>query len=161
MHPQHARLMEPESSNSTNSAIAGQFQNPIACQHPMLYYAPSSENARLLFQGKLLSRGCQVFEPFTNRAEWQGDNTWVKMARISASRQGMHHKRPLRSPVSIEHLLTLLRALTSNDPFHAAIWAVATTTFFGCRRLGETVITSVSSFDDKHHVLRSVEYNTF
>jgi len=104
--------------------------------------------------------GLRAFH-IANRAEWQGDDTWVKMARISASRQGTHHKRPLRSPVSIEHLLTLLRALTSNDPFHAAIWAVATTTFFGCRRLGETVITSVSSFDDKHHVLRSVEYNTF
>src|ERR1700678_1490320 len=58
-----------------------------------------------------------------NRAEWQGNNTWVKMARISASRQGTHHKRPLCSPVSIEHLLTLFRALTIHDPFHAAIWA--------------------------------------
>ena len=72
--------------------------------------------------------------------------------------EGTRHRRPLRAPVSIEHLLTLQRALNLSNPFHAAIWAVALATFFGCRRLGETTVTSVSAFDGKYHVLRSVEY---
>ena len=96
--------------------------------------------------------GIRAFH-LVNRAEWLGDDAWVKMARISASKEGSRHRRPLRSPVSIEHLLTLLRALNLPNPFHAAVWAVATTTFFGCRRLGETLITSVSSFNEKYHVL--------
>jgi hypothetical protein len=101
--------------------------------------------------------GVRAFH-LVNRGEWLGDDTWVKMARTSANKEGARYKRPLRAPVSIEHLLTLLRALDISTPLHAAVWAVATTTFFGCRRLGETTVTSISSFDDKHHVLRSAQY---
>ena len=94
----------------------------------------------------------------TNHATWYGDDKWVQMARISANKEGSRHKRPLRAPVSIEHLLALRRALTLSDPFHAAVWAVALVTFFGCRRLGETTVSSISSFDPSLHVLRSAEY---
>ena len=94
----------------------------------------------------------------TNHAPWYGDDKWVQMARISANKEGSRHKRPLRAPVSIEHLLALRRALKLSDHFHAAIWAVALVTFFGCRRLGETTINSSSSFDSSLHVLRSAEY---
>jgi hypothetical protein len=43
----------------------------------------------------------------TNHAPWYGDDKWVQMARISANKEGSRHKRPLRAPVSIEHLLAL------------------------------------------------------
>ena len=94
----------------------------------------------------------------TNHAPWYGDDKWVQMARISANKEGTRHKRLLRAPVSIEHLLALRRVLVLSNHFHAAIWVVALVTFFGCRRLGETTVTSVSSFDPSLHVLRSVEY---
>jgi hypothetical protein len=94
----------------------------------------------------------------TNHAPWYGDDNWVKMARISANKEGSRHKRALRAPVSIEHLLALRRVLDLSIPFHAAIWAVALVTFFACRRLGETTIGSISSFDPKLHVLHSAEY---
>ena len=94
----------------------------------------------------------------TNHAPWYGDDKWVQMARISANKEGSSHKRPLRAPVSIEHLLALRKVLNLSDPFHAAIWAVALVTFFACRRLGEITVSSVSSFDPNLHVLRSVEY---
>jgi hypothetical protein len=90
-----------------------------------------------------------------NHARWEGDDNWVKMARVSANKEGTHHKRPLRAPVSIEHLLALRRAIDIAVPFHAAVWAVALTTFFGCRRLGETTVTTISSFSSQYHVLRS------
>ena len=95
-----------------------------------------------------------------NHAAWYGDDKWVQMARISANKEGSQHKRPLRAPVSIEHLLALQRATTlaATNHFHAAVWAVALVTFFGCRRLGETTVSSISSFDPKLHVLRSAEY---
>ena len=94
----------------------------------------------------------------TNHAPWYGDDKWVQMARISVNKEGSRHKQPLRAPVSIEHLLTLLRAITLSCSFHAAIWAVALVTFFGCRRLGETTVSSMSSFDPSLHVLCSVPY---
>ena len=95
---------------------------------------------------------------FTNHAPWYGDDKWVQMARISANKEGSRHKRPLRAPVSIEHLLALRRAIDISTHFHAAIWAVALVTFFGCRRLGETTVSSASSFNPDLHVLRSAEY---
>ena len=54
--------------------------------------------------------------------------------------------------------MALRRALTPSNHFHAAIWAVALVTFFGCRRLGETTVNSGSSFNPSLHVLRSAEY---
>ena len=94
----------------------------------------------------------------TNHAPWYGDDKWVQMARISANKEGSRYKRALRAPVSIEHLLVLLSALTLSISFHAAVWAVALVTFFGCRRLGETTVSSISAFDPNLHVLRSAEY---
>ena len=93
-----------------------------------------------------------------NHAPWFGDDKWVHMARISANKEGSRHKRPLRSPVSIEHLLALRRAISLSNHFHAAVWAVALVTFFGCRRLGEIAVASVSAFDPSLHVLRSAVY---
>lgn len=96
-----------------------------------------------------------------NHAPWFGDDKWVQMARISANKEGARYKQPLRAPVSIEHLLALRRAISLSNFFHAAVWAVALITFFGCRRLGETTVNSISSFNPSLHVLRSVTYVCF
>ena len=102
--------------------------------------------------------GIRAFH-LVNRAEWFGDDAWVRMARVSANKEGYRHKRPLRAPVSIEHLMALRRVILPSNPFHAAVWAVALVTFFGCRRLGETILSSTSAFNDKYHVLRSAQYD--
>jgi len=65
-----------------------------------------------------------------NHAPWSGDDEWVHFARTSANKEGTEHKRPLRAPVSIEHLSCLRRALDLSNPFHAAVWAVALCTFW-------------------------------
>jgi hypothetical protein len=77
-----------------------------------------------------------------------------------------HHPRcqPARvyKPVTFpKHLLALHRVLNLSTPFHAAVWALALCTFFGCRRLGELAVTTAAAFDGKYHVLRSVMYATF
>ena len=93
-----------------------------------------------------------------NHAPWYGDDSWVHLARISANKEGTKHKLALRAPVSIEHLSCLCRALDLSTPFHAAVWAVALVTFFGCRHLGETTLTVAGAFDLKYHVLHSTTY---
>jgi hypothetical protein len=93
-----------------------------------------------------------------NHTQWFGDDKWVQMARTSVNKEGTHHKRSLRSPVSIEHLLALRRAVILSHSFHAAVWAVALISFFGCHRLGETTVPSSSGFDPRYHAPRSMVY---
>ena len=93
-----------------------------------------------------------------HHAPWYGDDDWVKLARVSANKEGTSHKLPLRSPISIEHLLALHRVLNISNPFHAAIWAAALAAFWGCRRLGEIIVAVATAFDPKYHVLRSAMY---
>jgi hypothetical protein len=94
-----------------------------------------------------------------NHAPWYGeDDPWVDFARKAANKEGAKHKRPLRAPISIEHLASLRGAISLSDPFHTAVWAVALCTFWGCRRLGETTISVEASFDESYHVLRSSPY---
>jgi hypothetical protein len=96
-----------------------------------------------------------------NHAPWYGDDSWVHLARTLANKEGTKHKLALHAPVSIEHLSCLRCALDLSHPFHAAVWAVALTTFFGCRRLGETTLTVAAALDPKYHVLRSTKYAYF
>jgi hypothetical protein len=90
-----------------------------------------------------------------NHAPWYGDDHWVWLAHTSANKEGTRHKQPLHAPVSIEHLMALYRSINLSDPYHAAIWAVATCTFFGCRCLGEMTVSTATSFDQRYHVLHS------
>ena len=90
-----------------------------------------------------------------NHAPWFGDNKWVQLAQVSTNKEGMKHKRPLHAPVSIEHLLALRCTINLSTPFHAALWALALCTFFGCRRLGKLVVTTAAAFDAKYHVPHS------
>lgn len=63
----------------------------------------------------------------------------------------------MRPPVTLDHLRRILSSLDINDPFHATVWATATTTFFSCRQLGETTIPSADSFDPSFHCPRSAD----
>ena len=85
-------------------------------------------------------------------------NAWVKMAWIFANKEESHHKHPLCVPVLIEHLLALSQVINILNPFHAAIWAVMLTTFFGCCHLGKTTIATMLSFNGRLHILHSIEY---
>lgn len=89
-----------------------------------------------------------------HQAQWHGDHEWVHQARITANKEGTIFRRPLRAPVSLDHLHILRTHLDLSSPLHAAAWAVALVTFFGCRRLGETTVKSRSSFDPRYNVLR-------
>ncbi|PPR05117.1 hypothetical protein CVT24_010092 [Panaeolus cyanescens] len=88
-----------------------------------------------------------------NKAPWKEDD-FLSLVRTASKKVGVAKKRPLRAPVSLAHLKTLLDSLDivvcRED---AAIWACATTTFFGCRRLGETTLTS-PPFNAYRHVSR-------
>jgi len=90
-----------------------------------------------------------------NHTPWFGDDEWVHLTRTSANKKGTKHKKVLCAPISIEHLSALRQALNLSDPFHAAIWAIALCTFFGCRHLGETTVTTAAAFDPKYYVLHS------
>ncbi|KIJ91699.1 hypothetical protein K443DRAFT_14187 [Laccaria amethystina LaAM-08-1] len=92
-----------------------------------------------------------------NHAPWYGDDAWVHLARTFTNKEGTKHKRSPCAPVSIKHLSSLRRSIHLSNPYHAAIWAVALVTFFGCRRLGETTLTVASTVDPKYHVLRSTK----
>lgn len=91
----------------------------------------------------------------TNRAPWYGEDEWLQLVRVTANKRGTAFKRPLRSPVSSNHLHALRQRLDLTLPFHAAIWATALVTFFGCRRLGETTVKNITSFDAIYHVTRT------
>jgi hypothetical protein len=91
----------------------------------------------------------------THQAPWHGDHEWVKKGRSTAFKEGTAFKAPRRAPVSPDHLHVLRHSLDLSNPFHAAIWAVATVTFFGCRRLGETTVKSPSALNPLHHAMRN------
>ncbi|KAF7368676.1 hypothetical protein MVEN_00191900 [Mycena venus] len=53
-------------------------------------------------------------------------------------------------------MIALHASLDLSKPFDAAIWALATAAFWGCRRLGELTIPSLDKFDPKYHVTRGM-----
>lgn len=90
-----------------------------------------------------------------NHAPWHGDDERLHLVRKAADKLGNKFKRPVRPPVSLDHLRTLYSHLNLSDPFHAAVWATATVSFFGCRRLGETTVPSPNTCDPSSHCTRS------
>lgn len=92
----------------------------------------------------------------THDAPWHGTDEWVSLARAAANREGTKFSRKPRPPVTVEHLHALRNALDLSSPFHAAVWATATTTFFGCRRLGETTVKIAKNFNPTFNVTNNV-----
>ncbi|KAF8823224.1 hypothetical protein HHX47_DHR10000204 [Lentinula edodes] len=92
-------------------------------------------------------------------APWPANSRLIRFARAGARIAGTSRKRPQRNPITLAHLLALYSALDFSNSFHCAIWAVASTAFWGCRRLGELTIPSKNKFDPKYHVSRSAAFN--
>lgn len=90
-----------------------------------------------------------------NLAPWRGD-CLLRSLKQAAVRMAPD-KKDKRPPVTVEHLHALRAGLDLADAFDAAVWAVACVAFWGCRRLGQLVVPSRNSFDQRRHVARGVE----
>ncbi|KAJ7466051.1 hypothetical protein FB451DRAFT_1402456 [Mycena latifolia] len=90
-----------------------------------------------------------------NGVPWEGEDRWVELARRTANKQGSTFKRAQRGPVTIQHMIALRASLNLTLPFDAAVWALATAAFWGCRRLGELTVPSFEKFDPKFHAIKS------
>ncbi|KAI0628703.1 DNA breaking-rejoining enzyme [Trametes polyzona] len=87
-------------------------------------------------------------------APWNGDR--VLKATCKAASKLEPAKSPKRPPVTLEHMLALRAGLDLTDAFDAAVYGLACTAFWGCRRLGELLLDSAKGFDPRKHVSRSV-----
>ncbi|KAJ7108079.1 hypothetical protein C8R43DRAFT_1091893 [Mycena crocata] len=90
-----------------------------------------------------------------NHADWHGKEGWLPGILKAADKKGAAFKRLPRGPITFEHLRALRACLDLTQPRDAAIWAAALAAFWGCRRLGELLIKSVSKFNRDHDVTRS------
>ena len=88
-----------------------------------------------------------------NAAPWRGDRL-LKAActTIGKLQPPTKAKRP---PVTLEHMHALRCRLDLTNAFDAAVFALACTAFWGCRRLGELLIQGTGSFDPTRHVARN------
>jgi hypothetical protein len=89
-----------------------------------------------------------------NGAKWEGEDRWVELARRTANKEGTAFKRDQRGPVTIQHMIALRATLNLDDPFDAAVWALACAAFWSCRRLGELTVRCPADFDPKYHIAR-------
>jgi hypothetical protein len=64
-------------------------------------------------------------------------------------------KRPPRKPVTVQHLTALQDALDFSNTFDSAVWACATSAFYGVNRLGVFTPLSQSSYDPTKFAMRS------
>lgn len=60
-------------------------------------------------------------------------------------------RRARRPPCLPDHLKLLRAELKLEDPLHAAVWACATSLFYGMARSGELTVPNLSSFDPTLH----------
>ena len=92
-----------------------------------------------------------------NGVAWEGDDEFISKVRQGAWKlTPIISKKDPRSPVILEHLLTLESALDMDNTFDAAIWVVTLICFWACCRLGELTVNSINLFDPSKHVSRSV-----
>ncbi|KAJ6486200.1 hypothetical protein C8R47DRAFT_533080 [Mycena vitilis] len=106
--------------------------------------------------GKMLRNwmsGLRLWHLF-NDAPWHGDESWMPSLKKAGDRAGVAFKRPPRGPVTKTHMRAFRASLDLATGFGAAAWANATSCFWGCRRLGELVIKSVSKFSIEHDTCR-------
>ncbi|KAF5386015.1 hypothetical protein D9615_002211 [Tricholomella constricta] len=79
---------------------------------------------------------------------------------LNADKLGSTFRRPPRNPITGEHLYALHQKLDLWSPFGAAVWATALTAFWGCRRLGELLPQSATSYSPITIPLRSAPCST-
>jgi hypothetical protein len=84
-------------------------------------------------------------------ASWCGDDPIVSLLRTAARKEGRAFSRPLRPPVTAEHLTALWAHLDMHVSEDIAVWAAAYHAFWGCRRLGKLLPHLVAAFDGSFH----------
>ncbi len=96
-----------------------------------------------------------------NNAEWHGRHEWISTLKRTADIEGIIFSRPLRNPITPDHLHALRSKLNLNLPRDAAFWAIAVIAFWGCRRLGELTMKSSRVFNLTQNVSRatSISYS--
>ncbi|GLB45561.1 hypothetical protein LshimejAT787_2400190 [Lyophyllum shimeji] len=94
-----------------------------------------------------------------NLADWHGRDRWISSLQKATDIQGVPFKRPPRGPITKDHLRHLHSNLNFATPAHAAIWAAALAAFWGCRRLGELLLRSRSSFSPTRNVTRQANFS--
>ncbi|KAK0485619.1 DNA breaking-rejoining enzyme [Armillaria luteobubalina] len=85
---------------------------------------------------------------------------WYGSRILSRTKQGLAAMAPPstrapRLPVTEKHIASLQCHLDLNDPFDAAVWAVATIAWHGCTRLGELLPSWSKQFHTSRNVYRS------
>lgn len=93
-----------------------------------------------------------------NGAKWNGGK--MLRAACSGASKAQPPKQPKRPPVTIEHLHALRRGLDLTNSLDAAIYGVACTAFWCCRRLEELVIPSPGKFDPIKHMSKSAPFKS-
>ncbi|KIY73464.1 DNA breaking-rejoining enzyme [Cylindrobasidium torrendii FP15055 ss-10] len=97
-----------------------------------------------------------------NLAPWHGKEDHVPAIMRTAVKEGVPFLRPPRGPITLNHLRHLRSQIDISTPRGAAIWAAALCAFWGCRRLGELLISSAKAFDPAHDISRTspITYST-
>ncbi|KAJ3858055.1 hypothetical protein EV359DRAFT_2079, partial [Lentinula novae-zelandiae] len=90
-----------------------------------------------------------------NNAAWHGQEGWLPSLKKAAERKGAVFKRAQRGPIERHHLLALHSHLDLSIPHGASTWAIATTAYWGCRRLGEIIPKSATKVTPEHDIFRS------
>ncbi|KAG2107940.1 DNA breaking-rejoining enzyme [Suillus discolor] len=88
-------------------------------------------------------------------APWNG-RSLVRSATAGLSKLvPSSSKRPRRPPITLEHMHALFCHLDLSNTFDVSVFAVASTAFWSCCRLGELIIDSALLFNPSRHVSRS------
>ncbi|RXW15088.1 hypothetical protein EST38_g10767 [Candolleomyces aberdarensis] len=91
-----------------------------------------------------------------NNAPWHGGDEFVSQVKKGAIKLSPpSSKRPLRNPVTLEHMIALQRSINLLSSLDVAVWALACVAFWGCCRLGELAVKSEVSFDPAYNVDRN------
>lgn len=95
-----------------------------------------------------------------NNAPWKGGSSFVSMVKKGATKLAPP-PRPPRAPVTLRHMKALQEGLNMSNSFDAAVWAVATSAFWGCCRLGELTVEFDGHMDPGRSVTRAFAGVTF
>ncbi|TFK77876.1 DNA breaking-rejoining enzyme [Polyporus arcularius HHB13444] len=86
-------------------------------------------------------------------APWHGDR--LLKAACTTIGKLQPPPKPKRPPVTLEHMHALRSGLDLTNAFDAAVFALACSAFWGCRRrLGELLLQGPNEFDPARHVAR-------
>jgi hypothetical protein len=92
-----------------------------------------------------------------NNVQWKGDTLLSYVLKGLERASPETSKQTRRPPVTVEMLEQLYHGLNRNEPRDAAIYAAATTAFYGQLRLGEICAKreAYSTFNPKTHSIRT------